>query len=112
MSPRSSQESQNESQEAPGGPKSGPPTTTGEQLATLWGQRIYHGTTAAGRETPGERAQRASTGLTREQLAPPRGHRSDGKAACTTAKPPASTGKQFATPLGHQQNAASKGTHR
>ena len=109
MSPRSSQESQNES---PGGPKSGPPTTTGKQLATPWGQRIYHGTTAAGRETPGERAQRASTGLTREQLAPPRGHRSDGKAACTTAKPPASTRKQLATPLGHQQNAANKDAHR
>ena len=75
MSPRSSQESQNESQEAPGGPKSGPPTTTGKQLATPWGQRIYHGTTAAGRETPGERAQRASKGLTREQLEPPSSHR-------------------------------------
>ena len=32
-------------------------------------------TTAAGRETPGERAQRASKGLTREQLEPPSSHR-------------------------------------
>ena len=144
MSPRHFPESQNASQEAQNEPQeagkqlvpprghacttAGPPrvpesslhhrgatASTGTQLAQ---QRKAAYTTAARRETPGERAQRASKGLTRsnrktgctttgpthvpenslqhrgvtartgKQLAPRRGHRTYRKTACTTVGPP------------------------